>query len=188
MTRTILKTVARYWWLPVITGLLSVGLGIWCLASPDTSLPVLAYTFAIVIAAVGFLNTVFALMNIGSVSGWGFKMLVGVIEIICGVWMLLMPEGSMVSTFIYGIGFYLVFVALNAVCEVILYYGDTKYWLAMLLSFIVCTLILAVIFLAGPLAGGIAVWLYIGIAFITFGIYRILLGCKINQANRQLGR
>ncbi|MDE5585675.1 MAG: DUF308 domain-containing protein [Muribaculaceae bacterium] len=186
MTRTILKTVARYWWLPVITGLLSVGLGIWCLASPDTSLPVLAYTFAIVIAAVGFLNTVFALMNIGSVSGWGFKMLVGVIEIICGVWMLLMPEGSMVSTFIYGIGFYLVFVALNAVCEVILYYGDTKYWLAMLLSFIVCTLILAIIFLAGPLAGGIAVWLYIGIAFITFGIYRILLGCKINQANRQL--
>lgn len=188
MTRTILKTAARYWWLPVITGLLSIGLGIWCLASPDTSLPVMAYTFALVIAAVGFLNIVFSLLNIGSISGWGFKLFVGIIEIICGVWMLLMPEATMVSTFIYGIGFYLVFVALNAVCEAILYYGDTKYWLAMLLSFIVCTLILAVIFLAGPLAGGIAVWLYIGIAFITFGIYRILLGVKICQANRMLNR
>ena len=37
MTRTMLKTAARYWWLPVITGLLSIGLGIWCLVSPDTS-------------------------------------------------------------------------------------------------------------------------------------------------------
>ena len=98
----------------------------------------------------------------------------------------LIPENTMVATFIYGVGFYLVFVALNAVCEAILYYGDTKYWLAMLLSFILCTLILAVIFLAGPLAGAAAVWLYIGIAFITFGFYRILLGVKICQANKRL--
>ena len=186
MTRTMLKTAARYWWLPVITGLLSIGLGIWCLVSPDTSLPVLAYTFALVISAVGFLNMVFALLNIGSISGGGFKLLVGVMEIVCGVWLLLLPEASMVSAFIYGVGFYLVFVALNAISETILYYGDTKYWLAMLLSFIVCTLILAIIFLAGPLAGGIAVWLYIGIAFITFGFYRILLGVKICQASRRL--
>lgn len=181
-----LKTASRYWWMPLITGLLSVGIGIWCLANPGASLPVLAYTFALVICAVGFLNTTFALLSMGSVSGWGFKLLVGVLEIICGVWMLMMPEASMVTTFIYGIGFYLVFVALNAVCEAVLYYGDTKYWLAMLLSFILCTLILAVIFLAGPLAGGIAVWLYIGIAFITFGIYRMLLSIKIYQANKLL--
>ncbi len=186
MTRAMLKTASRYWWLPVITGLLSIGLGIWCLCSPGTSLPVLAYTFAIVICAVGFLNTIFALLSIGSISGWGFKLLVGVIEIICGVWLILLPEAAMVSAFIYGIGFYLIFVTLNAISEEILYYGDTKYWLAMLLSFIVCTLILAIIFLAGPLAGGIAVWLYIGIAFICFGIYRVLLGCKICQANRML--
>ena len=181
-----LKTAARYWWLPVVTGLLSIGLGVWCLASPQSSLPAMAYAFSLVIASVGFLNTVFALLNIGSISGWGFKLLVGVIEIICGVWMLLLPENTMVATFIYGVGFYLVFVALNAVCEAILYYGDTKYWLAMLLSFILCTLILSVIFLAGPLAGAAAVWLYIGIAFITFGFYRILLGVKICQANKRL--
>ncbi len=172
----------------MITGLLSIGLGIWCLASPSTSLPIMAYTFALVICAVGFLNTVFALLSIGSISGWGFKLLVGIIEIICGVWLMLLPEAAMVSAFIYGIGFYLVFVALNAVCEAILYYGDTKYWLAMLLSFILCTLLLAVIFLAGPLAGGIAVWLYIGIAFITFGIYRLPLPIKICQANKMLNR
>lgn len=181
-----LKTATKFWWLPVITGILAVGIGIWCLVSPDTSLPAMAYTFAVVIAAVGFMNTSFALLSIGSLSGWGFKFLVGIIEIVGGVWLMLLPEEAMETAFIYGVGFYLVFVCLNAVCEAILYYGDTKYWLAMLLSFIVCTLILAVIFLAGPLAGGIAVWLYIGIAFITFGLYRILIGVKICKANREL--
>ena len=82
MTRTMLKTASKYWWIPVITGLLSIGLGIWCLASPQTSLPIMAYTFALVICSVGFLNTVFALLSIGRISGWGFKLLVGVIEII----------------------------------------------------------------------------------------------------------
>ena len=186
MTRSILKNVARFWWLPMITGILSVILGIWCLANPETSLPVMAYTFALVIACIGFLNVTFGLFNIGGLAGWGYKLFMGIIELICGIWMLLLPEPSMVSAFIYGIGFYLIFIALNAVGESFLYYGNTKYWLAMLLSFIVCTLILAVIFLAGPLAGGIAVWLYIGIAFITFGIYRMLVSVKIYQANKAI--
>ncbi len=94
----------------------------------------------------------------------------------------------MVGALVCAVGVSLITVAINGIGEAILYYGDTKYWLAMLLSFIVCTLILAVIFLAGPLAGGIAVWLYIGIAFITFGIYRMLLSIKICQANKMLNR
>lgn len=186
MARTILKNVTRYWWLPLITGILAVGLGIWVLCSPNTSLPAIAYTFAVVICATGFVNTTFALLSIGSLNGWGYKLFIGIIEIICGVWMIMLPEAAMTSAFIYGVGFYLVFICLTAVSESIFYYGDTKYWLAMLLSLLVCTLILAVIFLAGPIAGGIAVWLYIGIAFITFGIYRMLLSMKIYQANKML--
>ena len=184
MKRTILQAAARYWWLPLVTGLLSVILGIWCLANPDSSLPLFAYTFAIVIALVGFLNVAFALTNMGRLSGWGFKMLIGVVELICGIWMILLPDDQMVATFIYGIGFYLIFVALNAICETCLYYGNTSYWLTLLLSFILCTLVLAIIFVAGPIAGGIAVWLYIGIAFITFGIYRMMLSIKIYQVNK----
>lgn len=183
-----LKSSARFWWLPILTGLLAVALGIWCLAAPQESLPTIAYAFSLVLCCIGFLNIVFALFNIGSVTGWGYKLVLGILEIVCGVWMLLLPEASLVSTFIFGIGFYLIFVCLCAVSETILYYGNTKYWMAMLLSFIVCALILAVIFIAGPLAGGIAVWLYLGIAFIAFGIYRILIGCQIFRANEALKR
>lgn len=180
-----LKSSARFWWLPMLTGLLAVALGIWCLATPQESLPVMAYSFSLVLCCIGFMNIVFGLVNIGKVTGWGYKLILGILEIVCGVWMLCLPQASLVSTFIFGIGFYLVFVSLCAVSETILYYGNTRYWMAMLLSFIVCTLILAVIFLAGPIAGGIAVWLYLGIAFISFGIYRILISCQIYKANKR---
>lgn len=188
MTQSMLKSSARFWWLPMLTGLLAVALGIWCLAAPQESLPVMAYAFSLVLCCIGFMNVVFGLVNIGSVTGWGYKLVLGIIEIVCGVWMLCLPQASLVSTFIFGIGFYLVFVALCAVSETILYYGNTRYWMMMLLSFIVCTLILAVIFLAGPIAGGIAVWLYLGIAFISFGIYRILISCQIYKANKEFKR
>lgn len=186
MKRTILQSAARYWWIPMITGILAVAIGIWCLASPESSLPIFAYTFSIIIAVAGFLNIVFALSNIGRLTGWGWKLFYGIIEIVCGVWLLLMPEGEMVGTFIYGIGFYLIFVAITAICETCLYYGDNSFWLTLLLSFIICTIVLSIIFLAGPIAGGIAVWLYIGIAFICFGLYRIFISAKIHQVNKAI--
>ncbi|MDO4334692.1 MAG: DUF308 domain-containing protein [Bacteroidales bacterium] len=186
MNRLILKTVSRYWWFPVVIGILAIGLGIWVLASPDTSLAALAYTFAVVISAVGFLDITFSLMSIGSLTGWGWKFFIGIVEIVCGIWLLMLPENQMISAFIYGVGFYLIFLVLNAISETVLYYGTSKVWLAILISFIVCTLVLALIFLAGPLAGGIAVWLYIGIAFITYGFYRLLIGIRIYQANKEL--
>lgn len=186
MNRLILKSISRYWWLPVLTGLIAIGLGIWVLCSPAASLSAIAYTFAIVICAVGFCNVAFALSSIGSLNGWGWTFFTGAIEIICGIWLMMLPEDQMVSAFIYGVGFYLIFLVLNAICETVLYYGNTKSWFAILLAFIICTLVLALIFLCGPLAGGIAVWLYIGIAFITYGFYRMLIGIRIYQANREL--
>lgn len=186
MNRQILKSMTRYWWLPILTGLLAVGLGIWILCSPDTSLPVLAYTFAVVICAAGFLDITFSILSIGSLTGWGWKLFMGIVEIVCGIWLIMLPEAQMVAAFIYGVGFYLIFLVLNAISETILFYGTSKVWLATLIAFIVCTLVLALIFLAGPLAGGITVWLYIGIAFITFGFYRTMIGIRIYQANKEL--
>lgn len=186
MNRLILKSVARYWWLPVLSGLIAIGLGIWVLCSPAASLSLIAYTFAIVICAVGFFNVAFSLVSASSLRGWGWTFFMGLIEIVCGIWLLMLPEDQMVSAFIYGVGFYLIFVVVNAICETVLYYGNTPMWLAVLLAFIICTLVLALVFLCGPLAGGIAVWLYIGIAFITFGFYRMLVGIRIYRANKEL--
>ena len=45
------------------------------------------------------------------------------------------------------------------------------------------TIVFAVLFLSNPVVGGVAVWLYIGISLITFGVFRIVFAVKAKQLN-----
>lgn len=175
--------LTRFWWIPLITGLLSIAIGIWCLCSPESSLPVLAYVFAGVFCATGILNIVYGIVNSAPYSNWGWSLALGLIEIVVGIWLFMMPESQLITVFIFTIALYLIFVTIYAICESFVlasYAGD---WLAFMLIFLFATLVFAFIFLAGPIAGGIAVWLYIGISFITFGCYRIMLSLKLRKIN-----
>lgn len=178
--------ITKYWWIPMIGGLLSIAIGIWCLFSPDTSLPVLALAFAWVMVFIGIFNMVFALSNTRLFPGWGWSLAMGILEIICGVWMLCLPELVLTEVFIYVVAFYLIFACINAICDACTFYGYSRDWFGWLMAFLLITLFFAAIFLAGPVAGGIAVWLYIGIGFICFGIYRIMMSAKIRRINRRI--
>ncbi len=63
--------ITRFWWIPLITGLLSIAIGIWCLCSPQESLPILAYAFAWVICFAGFFNLKFAFSNMNNNPSYG---------------------------------------------------------------------------------------------------------------------
>lgn len=178
--------VTRLWWLPLVTGLLSIGIGIWCLCSPDSSLPVLAYVFAGLIIAAGVINIAFSIANTQVMPGWGWSLALGLIEIICGIWLYTLPADMLVVTFIYTIGIYLIFVTINAICESWMLYTYSSGWIGLLLAFLLITLAFAVIFLAGPVIGGVAVWLYIGISFISFGCYRMALAFKLRKLNHEI--
>lgn len=182
----IARGITRYWWIPLLTGLLSIGIGIWCLCSPDTSLPVLAYAFSICILAAGIFNLVFAFVNTGGLPGWGWALAYGIIEILCGVWLLTLPAGVMTTAFIYAIGIYLIFVAINSICEACMLNGYGSFGFGWILALLLVTIVCSVIFLAGPIAGGVAVWLYIGISFITYGVYRIILSCGLKKFNKTI--
>ncbi len=182
----IFASVTRYWWLPMITGLISIAIGIWCLCSPQTSLPVLAYTFCICLCAAGFVNLVYAFANMGGHYSWGWSLAYGIIEILCGVWLLALPEATMTVAFIYAIGLFILFIAINAICESVMIYNYASFWIGWLIALLLVTIICALVFLAGPVAGGVAVWLYIGISFICYGIYRILFSAKLQRINKRL--
>ncbi|HBY16053.1 MAG: DUF308 domain-containing protein [Muribaculaceae bacterium] len=178
--------ITRYWWMPLITGLLSIAIGIWCLCSPDSSLPVLAYVFAGVVIAAGIVNLAFAIANTRIMPGWGWPLALGLIEIIIGIWLLTLPESMLIVTFIYTVGVYLIFVTINAICESCMLYTYSSGMTGWLLALLLVTLAFAVIFLAGPVVGGVAVWLYIGISFITFGCYRIALSAKLRRLSHEI--
>lgn len=180
----ITRGITRYWWLPLLTGLLSIGIGIWCLCSPVTSLPVLAYAFSICILAAGLCNLIFAFVNTGGLPGWGWALAYGIIEILCGVWLLTLPAAVMTTAFIYAIGIYLVFVAVNSICEACMLNSYGSIWFGLILALLLATIVFSIIFLAGPVVGDVAVWLYIGISFICFGIYRMVLSAGLRRINK----
>lgn len=179
--------LAKLWWFPTITGLLSIGIGIWCLLSPSTSLPIMAIFFIAIVFVAGCMNVAYGLINNAPHSNWAWSLCLGIIEVLLAGWLYTLPTAQLTTAFIYGVGIFLIVIAINAICETFMLSSHSNEWVTWLICFLLITLIFAFIFLAGPIADGIAVWLYIGISFITYGIYRIILAFKINRINKRLG-
>ena len=177
--------VTRLWWLPILTGILSVVIGVWCLCDPGDSLPVLAYFFTGCIIGCGVLNVCFGLSNTKQ-YGWGWPFAIGLLEVFCGIWLCTLPAAVVTAVFIYTIGIYLIVVAINSIAEACMLSSAGSSGTAWLIALLLITLVFAILFLAGPIAGGIAVWLYIGISFVCYGIYRIIYGATIRRINRAI--
>lgn len=178
--------ITKYWWIPIITGILSIAIGVWCLCCPVESLPILAYAFAIVLCAAGAFNLIFALANSKLFPGWGWSLAMGVLELICGIWMLCLPQTVLTGVFMYIIGIYIIFAVINAICDSCTFYGMADDWFGWILAILLITLVFAAVFMAGPIVNGIAVWVFIGISFIMFGIYRLIVAAKIRRLNKKI--
>lgn len=178
--------VTRYWWIPLITGVLAIAIGVWCLLNPIESLPILALVFACGLCAVGIFNLSFALANSKLYPGWGWALAMGILEIICGMWMLFLSPAVMTTVFVYAVGIYIVFACINAICDAFTSYGYSNDWFGWIIAVLLITLLFALIFMAGPIADGVAVWIYIGISFIFYGIYRIIFSAKIRRLNNRM--
>lgn len=178
--------VTKYWWVPLLTGLLAIGIGIWCLCSPTSSLPILAYAMAACFCFAGGFNTAFSVLNVKNHPGWGWSLALGILELIMGIWLLSMPVGLLTETFIYAVGIYIIFVVINSIAEVTSVYRGASSWVGWLIGLLLITLVFAVVFISGPLFGGMVVWLWIGISFILFGCYRVSISMVIRKINHKI--
>ncbi len=172
--------VRKLWWIPLVTGLLSIALGVWTLCAPAESIPILAYVFTFAMLAAGVLNLSYSIFAIGA-PNWGWSMALGIIEIIAGIWMLSLPEMMLVSAFMFIVGIWIMVVAINSLCESCVMSAYSGGWIWWMILLLIATIALSIIFLSGPVAGGIVVWLWLGISFITFGLFRIILSVSLKK-------
>lgn len=175
---------SRYWWVPLISGLIFLGFGIWTLCCPAESLEVLAYAFAICFTLAGMFYTGFACAVSKWSSDWGWTLAVGLLEVVLGVWLLCLPAGQLTVAFMFMAGFWLLFAAINAVCESFAVSAGSVGWTIVSVLFLIMTIVFTVVFLSDPIVGGVAVWLWLGLSLISYGIFRLVLAGKL----RSLGR
>lgn len=182
--KTSALSFSRYWWIPLVSGLIFLIFGIWTLCCPTESLPVLAYAFAICFTIAGLFYTGFSLAVSRWSFDWGWGFALGLLEVILGVWLLCLPAAQLTVAFMYIAGFWLLFAAINAVSESFLASAGSVGWTIVSVFFLLLTIGFAVLFLINPVVGGVAVWLWLGISLICYGIFKVVLAGKL----RTLGR
>jgi len=61
----------KYWYLPLILGLIFIAVGIWIIFTPVESFLAFSLLFAIAFLISGILGIIYALQNRKILSGWG---------------------------------------------------------------------------------------------------------------------
>ena len=173
--------LTRFWWIPLLTGLISIGLGVWVFCCPAASLAALAYVFAIALLAAGVLNIGYSLAVAAVMPNWGWALVLGILEIIAGVWMFTLQPAVLASAFVIFVGVWMLVAAVNSIGEACMLASISVAWAVWMVLLLIATVAFAVIFLCNPVVGGAIVWLWIGVAFVTFGIFRICLAFLIKR-------
>lgn len=176
----------RLIWLPIVTGLIAIALGIWCLCDPTVSLKIFAYVFAGALCASGLINVILGISNKSIGWNWGWALAIGIIEIFCGVWMYCLPSMMMTSVFMFIIGIWILVAAINALCESFMMASHSPAGTVFSILLLLATIVFAIMFMSNPLTGGIAVWLYIGLSLIFFGCYRLIFASTLRRIGKNM--
>jgi len=173
---------ARNWWVSLLVGMLAVVLGIWCLATPMTTLVAITYVFIAGFLVSGILDLVFAISNRQVLAGWGWTLAGGIIDLLFAFLLMCFPLPVVTTILVYFIGFWILFRSIWTIgiaSELNNYVNSTWLLVSGILS-----LLFAIFYLFSPTFNGIFVVALVGIAFLFYGIFRILLSFQLRKINK----
>lgn len=173
--------VFKHWWLSLIVGLLGIIAGICCFATPISSIEVLTNLFIVIMIVGGIFNIVTAAVNAKWNRYWGWDLARGILEILLGIWMLMLPTPVITTTLVYIFGFWMLFHSIMGICEACELSNIRLRGWGWLLACGILGLLCSFVFLMAPVYGGIFVLSYIGISFILYGIFRIVFAFQIKR-------
>lgn len=183
---TISAKIKKLWWIPLITGLICLGLGIWVLLAPVSAVPVMAIIFAACLLGAGILNMVLGCATRSGSPVWGWALVLGILEIMAGVWMLCLPTMQMEVAFIFIVGIMVLVGAINALAESFALAARNVWWVIWSVLLLIATIVMAVIMFANPIAWGSFSIICLGCALVFFGAYRIGLAVTLRSWGRMI--
>ncbi|UUC45233.1 HdeD family acid-resistance protein [Flavobacterium cerinum] len=180
-----IKNAVKHWYLSVIVGILFILFGFWIFKTPMESYVTLALLFGVVFFVNGIFEIIFSVSNRKTIDHWGWILAGGIIDLVFGILLLSNLELSMAVLPLY-VGFMLLFRSIAAIG----YAFDLKsfgvndwYWLLILG---ILGLLFSFIMIWNPLFGGMTIVIWTAMAFITYGLFRVILGFKLRKLH-QLG-
>ena len=183
---TILDTITtgvKNWWWFIIRGLLLIVAGIAIFSQPAEGYAGLSILFSIVILGSGFSQIFFSIANSKVLTGWGWTLASGIIDVVIGIYLLVYPQVTMV-TLPYILGFWLMFAAfyLFGASFDLRNLGITG-WGWMLFGGIL-TMISSFLILYYPAAEVISIITWSGVAFLVAGVFNLVLAFKLKSVKK----
>ena len=185
MSDNILKTVRnaiKYWYLPLIVGIIFIGVGIWTFRTPLQSYAALSFIFSISFLVSGISEIYFAIANREEIDNWGWTLALGLLGAIVGILLLINPDVS-AATLPFFVGFVVLFRSVYAIGAAI----DLKNYKIMDWGYLMAIGILGVIFsfilLWNPLFAGMTLVFWTALLFIISGAFSIYFSLMLKKTN-----
>ena len=181
------KKGIKYWWISLLTGILAIILGIWCILTPTATLTALTYVFIAAFFINGVIEIIFSISNRKILSDWGWKLAGGLVDIALGTVLLILPSTVITVILIYAVGLWLLFRSINTLAEIIdIRRLGIKGW-GWLLAAVITIVVLSFLFLISPIVfKGAFVVTFISIAFFIYGIYKIYISFMLRSLYKDI--
>lgn len=178
-----IKHAVKYWYIPLLVGLLFVIVSIIVFASPLSSLVTLSILFALSFLFGGLAETGFSIANRRQMENWGWSLAFGIITLAVGILLLLNTALSITALAIY-IGFVILFRSIAAISFSldIKKYGGRQ-WAGLLVFGIIGT-VFSFILLWNPLFAGMSVVILIGLSFLFGGLFSIFFAFQLRKLRK----
>src|SRR4030095_5271593 len=174
----------KNWWWFLVSGLLFIATGIVIYTWPVASYVSLSIVFSILMISNGFSQIVFASANSKLLTGWGWILVSGIIDLALGTYLLVYPVVTMV-TLPYFVGFWLVFRSFYLMGTAFdLQALAVKGWGWFLFGGIL-VMVLGGVILYYPAAGVVSIIAFSGSAFIIGGFMNIYLAFQLKNVKAQ---
>jgi len=182
-----LKKDLKYWYLPLILGIVFILLGIWIFITPVASYLTLAVLFAFTFLISGLMEVIYAISNRKHLQSWGWYLISGIIGLVFGILLLSRPEFSLITLGLF-VGFGVLFYSFIALGRSLALrkYKIEDWGFSMVMSII--GLILGLLMVWNPLFGGFTIVIYTAFSFITLGIFNIYLSFMLKRLHQQTPR
>lgn len=174
---------SKYWYLLLILGLIFIAMGFRVFFTPVSSFVALSMFFAFTFLISGIFEISYAISNRKTIDNWGWNLVGGIIDLIIGFILITHPGASMVFLIFY-VGFALIFRSIMTIgWSVQLNKMGIKNW-GWILVLGILGLIFSFMLLWNPLFTGLAIVIYLGVAFIMIGIAQIFLSLRLRKLKK----
>lgn len=174
------KNSINHWYILLLVGVLFIAVSFYSFFSPAEAFETLALLFGVSFLISGIFEIYFSVANRKEIDNWGWTLIFGLVTLIVGVILINHPGITMLTLSLF-VGFSLLFRSIAGISYAIdlKNYGVSD-WGYLLIVGILGT-IFSIIILWHPGLGGLAITVWIGLAFLFAGIFSVYLSLKLRN-------